>query len=145
MERQDSKNAVFLQSSFRFFDHHKTVKSVINFLFSMKHIGIDDKIKEAVFKIMAVILPSGSRRNAADLLILCFTVYVIKALLVDIHSVHFAFLTKSMCRSKRIITGSAAIIKNYRISHIKDRRKDLCTFLFLPTVYFIENTHINLL
>ena len=94
MERQDSKNTAFLQSSFRFLDHHKTVKSVISLLFAVKHIRIDNKIKSVIIKILTVIFSSLYRNNTADL------AYVIQALLIDIHGIHFAFLTKSMCSRK---------------------------------------------
>ena len=142
MERQDGKNTAFLQRSFRFFYHHKTVKPVIGFLFSVKHIRIDDKIKKVIVKIMTVIFSALSGCNAADLLILRFAVYIIQALFIDIHSIHFALLLKCICRSERIITGTAAVIKDYRITAADDRRKDFRAFSLFPVVYFIENAHM---
>ena len=144
MERKYSKNAAGLQRSFRFFNHHETVKSVICFLFSMKHICIDDKIKIIIVKIMTVIFSSDSCCNAIDLLVLRLSVYVIQTLLVDIHRIDFAFLFECKRCRKRIITCTTAIVENHRIIYIQDRRKDICTFLFLPFIYVVENTHCQL-
>ena len=141
MERQYGKDATFLKSSFRFFQHHKTMKTIVDLLFSVKHIRVNNQIKGAVFKIMAVVFPSHDRSYATDILFSGFLIDVIQALSVNVSSVHFTLLIKSICGCKRIIPGSAAVIQNNRVFHIKDRSDNLCSFSLLPVIYFIENIH----
>ena len=141
MKRQHGQDSTLLERSLRFLNHHETVKSVIRLSLSVEHIRIDDKIKGIVFKIMTVVFPSRGRLNAAYLLILCLLVYVIQALAVNVHSIDFALLIKSISSRKRVISRSAAVIQDHRIRRADDRRKDLCAFCFLPVVYFIKNGH----
>ena len=104
------------------------MKSVIDLLFPVEDIRVYDKIKEVIFKVVTVIFPAFNSSYTVYLLVISSAVYIIQALLIGIYSIHFAFRSESMCRSKRIVAATAAVIKDHRITYTEDRREDLCTF-----------------
>ena len=86
------------------------MQPAVYLFFAVEDIGIDDKIKSFVIKIVAEIFSANGGGYTADVSFLGFCVYLIEYLLFDIDREYPAFLVESISRCDGIIPCAAAVI-----------------------------------